>query len=271
MLNVRRGKGFTLIELLVVIAIIAILAAILLPVFAQARAKARQATCASNLKQLEMGCIMYASDNDQAYPFWQWAHDWAGGDYPNHFQGLWINSIYPYVKNAGVYTDPSDVGGLTMANSDVFWWASGNLIQDGVQPALLNQTVSYAYNEPLEDSGGPLGGSWSGPTTDALVKKPAETMQIADSITALTGWPNPDFPDPNNPNDFKHKCIVRRVAYANQNDGTWSSDCATALPQWDSGSRHNAGAEIGFFDGHVKFFRNSQVTNDLYRGDGTGG
>src|ERR1041385_1617240 len=64
----RRRSAFTLIELLVVIAIIAILAAILFPVFAQAREKARQATCVSNLKQLGTACLMYAQDYDESYP-----------------------------------------------------------------------------------------------------------------------------------------------------------------------------------------------------------
>src|SRR5262245_33152461 len=62
-----RRRGFTLIELLVVIAIIAILAAILFPVFAQARAKARQATCVSNLKQLGHGLLMYTQDYDETF------------------------------------------------------------------------------------------------------------------------------------------------------------------------------------------------------------
>ena len=69
--SVRR-QAFTLIELLVVIAIIAILAAILFPVFAQARAKARQATCTSNLKQLVTATIMYQQDYDGAFPYWNW-------------------------------------------------------------------------------------------------------------------------------------------------------------------------------------------------------
>src|SRR5207302_3892260 len=68
----ERREAFTLIELLVVIAIIAILAAILFPVFAQARAKARQASCTSNLKQLNLAVIMYKQDYDETFPYWNW-------------------------------------------------------------------------------------------------------------------------------------------------------------------------------------------------------
>src|ERR1700760_1989216 len=75
LLTVRRREAFTLIELLVVIAIIAILAAILFPVFAQVREKARQATCASNQKQIGLGILQYVQDNDEIYPF-------AAGNYP---------------------------------------------------------------------------------------------------------------------------------------------------------------------------------------------
>jgi prepilin-type N-terminal cleavage/methylation domain-containing protein len=67
-----RRSGFTLIELLVVIAIIAILAAILFPVFAQAREKARGAACLSNTKQLTTGFVMYAQDYDETFPQWNW-------------------------------------------------------------------------------------------------------------------------------------------------------------------------------------------------------
>jgi prepilin-type N-terminal cleavage/methylation domain-containing protein/prepilin-type processing-associated H-X9-DG protein len=273
----RRNTAFTLIELLVVIAIIAILAAILFPVFAQARAKARQTACLSNLKQLNLGFQMYIQDYDETFPYWSWGQSYSGASTatspnatitPNHFESLWINAIYPYVKNNQVYACPQDVGNLTPANSSVFWWSSGDLIADGINPTLVNQNLSYGMSEPLEQ--GSLFGSNGTGSKLAGIQKPAETFVLADMITLLSAGPygNGNFPDPSNPNDPQHNCIIRRIAYANQNDGTWSGDCTTALPAWDSGSRHSAGGEIGFADGHVKFLRNTRITNDLYRGDG---
>ncbi len=103
-----RSKGFTLIELLIVIAIIALLAAILFPVFARAREKARQASCASNEKQIGLALLQYAQDYDERYPagLQKWAG--AGGE-------GWAGDIYNYVKSTSLYTCPDDrtVGGTT--------------------------------------------------------------------------------------------------------------------------------------------------------------
>jgi prepilin-type N-terminal cleavage/methylation domain-containing protein/prepilin-type processing-associated H-X9-DG protein len=103
-------KGFTLIELLVVIAIIAILAAILFPVFAQARAKAKQTSCLSNMKQIGLGLMMYAEDYDQTLPSSYYYLNGAnsGGGYMH-----WSGMIMPYVKNEKIFVCPeSPFGGF---------------------------------------------------------------------------------------------------------------------------------------------------------------
>lgn len=105
--------GFTLIELLVVIAIIAILAAILFPVFAQARAKARHTACLSNTRQIGMAALMYAQDYEETLPPWR-INDllyWVGGrgvvsDPLDKTQGL----LYPYLKNGEINRCPSFTG-----------------------------------------------------------------------------------------------------------------------------------------------------------------
>lgn len=114
-------RGFTLIELLVVIAIIAILAAILFPVFAKAREKARQSSCLNNLKQLSLGMIQYTQDYDERFAVFSTGRmtgAYGSGPVPGaadfnwvpgwtQYQDTWINKIYPYVKNTQVYKCPS--------------------------------------------------------------------------------------------------------------------------------------------------------------------
>ncbi|HZP81898.1 MAG TPA: DUF1559 domain-containing protein [Chthonomonadaceae bacterium] len=98
----RRRSGFTLIELLVVIAIIAILAAILFPVFAQAREKARTISCLSNTKQLGLGTLMYVQDYDESFPMSLYFHDLTT------FRAFAVyDAIFPYTKNAGIVACPS--------------------------------------------------------------------------------------------------------------------------------------------------------------------
>ncbi|GAB4468033.1 MAG: DUF1559 domain-containing protein [Armatimonadaceae bacterium] len=138
-------RAFTLIELLVVIAIIAILAAILFPVFAQAREKARQTSCLSNMKQIGLGAMMYYQDYDEQGPVvWHW--DWQGsGTYGPMY---WDIAIAPYIgqrvrpgigadrPNTGIFTCPSDtVARVTEYNSNTprsysvncayNWWGNG--------------------------------------------------------------------------------------------------------------------------------------------------
>ena len=117
-------RGFTLIELLVVIAIIAILAAILFPVFARAREQTRATTCLSNCKQLQLACIMYLADSEGVYPvpYLEWANA-VGDPWGELYQGhagignaaqqdyarnaSYLAQLNPYIKNLGLHICPS--------------------------------------------------------------------------------------------------------------------------------------------------------------------
>src|SRR6185437_593778 len=128
MLKLR--KGFTLIELLVVIAIIAILAAILFPVFAQAREKARQATCLSNLKQIGLATLQYNQDYDEY--FYAHRYNLTGGaqnplisaPHGNNISGkaltkmFWISMLQPYTKSYDVFKCPSNPNAWVVSNTD---------------------------------------------------------------------------------------------------------------------------------------------------------
>jgi prepilin-type N-terminal cleavage/methylation domain-containing protein/prepilin-type processing-associated H-X9-DG protein len=104
-------RAFTLIELLVVIAIIAILAAILFPVFAQARDSARQTTCLNNCKQLGTGLMMYAQDYDETFPSWSFNSSPGGLMYGPRWTAwgysTWVDALMPYVKNDKVFACPN--------------------------------------------------------------------------------------------------------------------------------------------------------------------
>ena len=110
-------KGFTLIELLVVIAIIAILAAILFPVFARAREKARQTSCLNNVKQLALGAHMYFQDYDERTLSYR-------HERPGNTSIKWQHMMLPYVKNSQLYLCPSGdrtYGSGTVATSHYGW------------------------------------------------------------------------------------------------------------------------------------------------------
>ena len=111
-------RGFTLIELLVVIAIIAILAAILFPVFAKAREKARSASCLSNEKQLALAMLQYSQDYDETFPAMSLGANLSAAVVPedptfgyyttnSNWWNCWTNGIYPYIKNVQIYKCPS--------------------------------------------------------------------------------------------------------------------------------------------------------------------
>jgi prepilin-type N-terminal cleavage/methylation domain-containing protein/prepilin-type processing-associated H-X9-DG protein len=110
----KRSRAFTLIEILVVVAILAILAAILFPVFAQAREKARQASCLSNTKQIGLAALLYAQDFDETLPPWRVSNllYWVGGrPAPSGPLDKTRGLIWPYIKSGSLHRCPSYVGG----------------------------------------------------------------------------------------------------------------------------------------------------------------
>ncbi len=117
------SRGFTLIELLVVIAIIAILAAILFPVFSKAREKARQASCMSNLKQIGAALTMYTEDYDGTYP--------RGQFWPFDSSYTWIMVLEPYVKNTQVFRCPSGGNDPYGYGYNIAYWGAGDWV-DGM-------------------------------------------------------------------------------------------------------------------------------------------
>jgi prepilin-type N-terminal cleavage/methylation domain-containing protein len=135
-LVVECNSGFTLIELLVVIAIIAILAAILFPVFAKVREKARQTSCLSNEKQIGLGLIQYSQDYDELF---------MGGNNPPYYNTGWIGPMYPYVKSTAIFKCPDDptvdAGGGTTATSYSFNY---NLSPPHIGLANAGQPISIA-------------------------------------------------------------------------------------------------------------------------------
>jgi prepilin-type N-terminal cleavage/methylation domain-containing protein/prepilin-type processing-associated H-X9-DG protein len=258
----RIQSGFTLIELLVVIAIIAILAAILFPVFAQAREKARAATCVSNLKQLSLGMLMYSQDYDETIPQWKWDQSYASGSgSKNNATTVWWNAIYPYVKNVGVYACPSQRYTYTLAQDGHWGWFSKTAASViGLNPVFANAKIGYGANEPL---------TYQQPALASL-SKPSDSLILADMATSLTGWEGSGDYDPNTPSKPANNWRMYRVAYAEGFDkitNYYSLGPHVTGPfnaAWDAYARHQGGQNIAFADGHVKFRTVGATTMPLY-------
>ena len=232
-----RTRGFTLIELLVVIAIIAILAAILFPVFARAREKARQSSCLSNIKQLVLGVKMYAGDNDDRMPSVSVTAvvGWPApnGDTNTPPWAPWSVAISPYLKNIQIFNCPS---------VSTAWDGGATDPATGVLGEKFNK-ISYGINEYI--TGGkylwcypPMGES-PPPVKISRIHFPSQLMALAEK----------DCPD--------YWFIDTMYTYAGD-----------AVPGHESVamSRHNDGCNIAFVDGHAKFMQGSSIPRDNWDG-----
>lgn len=229
--NARRG--FTLIELLVVIAIIALLASILLPVFATARERARQSSCLNNEKQMGTAILTYTQDYDEKMP--------PPTDTGNAGTTLgWAGKIYPYVKSAGVFKCPDDSTAAPPVATPQFFNCSygfntnaqwGNAFVSPVQPVGLSQFQSPASTVLLFEVD----------TSAVDLLNPGEASAARGNAGIKCGGVSLPATTP------------PTVLYAT---GNLPGRTMTVTPK----PRHNDGANYLLDDGHSKFFRPDQVS-----------
>jgi prepilin-type N-terminal cleavage/methylation domain-containing protein/prepilin-type processing-associated H-X9-DG protein len=217
-----RRTGFTLIELLVVIAIIAILAAILFPVFARAREKARQTACLSNVKQLGLAYMMYLSDYDEVFPphvtertATPGTPDTAEARAPFSYK----TKLAPYVKNDQVFKCPSAPAWPTPAAGQWFTTDYGNNHNEMYLPG-ASQQAFYIANPDF---------GFNDATTVGSITYPAQFIMLGDAGRS-DGSPSRGgmYPQP------------------------WAFDNATQARMY---GRHNDGANVTYADGHAKWTR----------------
>jgi prepilin-type N-terminal cleavage/methylation domain-containing protein/prepilin-type processing-associated H-X9-DG protein len=244
-----KRTGFTLIELLVVIAIIAILAAILFPVFAKAREKARQISCASNEKQLGLAFMQYAQDYDETLPT-------GTDDSPAGPWGAsWAGRVNAYVKSPALYHCPDDT-------------------TNPVGSALTSVALSYNYNRSIPFTN--PGAGFNGPAGNlAGLNAPAKTVLLCE----IEGDPVDVAADliPHNDFNINQSIGLNGVweAYINNHNvyvkfvtGQLGGRAAAAPGSTYGGyidgttkGRHTDGSNFLLADGHVKWYRGSAVSS----------
>jgi prepilin-type N-terminal cleavage/methylation domain-containing protein/prepilin-type processing-associated H-X9-DG protein len=254
----RMRLGFTLIELLVVIAIIAILAAILFPVFARARENARRSSCQSNLKQIALGIKQYLQDYDEKFPLVAW--NLSSSPY-----GGWAYIIQPYVKSDQIYQCPSQANrdnvtpsltSDTPGYSDYFYNSNlGYATTSGSCPNVVpynKQTVSeseidFSSNVIMIGDGG------RGPSDNIANYPPQASYDAGTDYTSIAS-PSP------NPNTTRP--ISRYVPgwYTRQTDnlGVYAFKDGKYLQMVNN--THFEGMNLAFADGHVKWYKPEKMT-----------
>ncbi|MHB8997602.1 MAG: DUF1559 family PulG-like putative transporter [Armatimonadota bacterium] len=225
-----RRHGFTLIELLVVIAIIAILAAILFPVFAKAREKARQSSCLSNVKQMILGVMQYAQDYDERYPGGLTGSDTSQGPVTRstYFTVAKATSdiIFPYVKNTQLFTCPSSPNPASTYSSN------------------------YGFNSRLCPQ---LTTAGTAAVSLGQVTRPAEVFCVLDAGPYMVGWDHDMLTPQGSFWYVPGTCGSRNPA------GVGAVALTGASMQDFVSGRHNEGINVGLADGHAKWFAGSSI------------
>lgn len=253
-------RAFTLIELLVVIAIIAILAAILFPVFAQAKESAKKANDLSNAKQMAVGFIMYSADVDDVLPIAYPDNNLASYTTPwnrttssdlgyARRQAFWTNSTYPYIKNYKLH----EIVGAPTTN-----WFS--ISEDSVNP--MHYRDGYTYNSYLN--------VWPASGVD----KPADVVLLwpGNGKQNLTGFGN-NYPLPYfKTSGFPSNSAMGSTPYKFTNTG---SDCLYTLGIWTGGDAWDyrifaGGFNMSYVDGHAKYVKAGSSKSPWSKVDSSG-
>lgn len=274
----KTRKGFTLIELLVVIAIIAILAAILFPVFAQAREKARAISCLSNMKQLGLGLYQYTQDYDEQliknyYAFPSDPVNGWGTNGPVFYN--WRHAVQPYIKNIGIMACPSS----QYFNNSAYWTWTTNI--DASKTTGNWMPPSYAVNSHIIGfaNGCSVSCVNTPPGTDgmAAIDAPADTILAVDS---RSGWTDTKVLFAN---ESVGDCMVGQdghtyqggvvPAYANtlisgHAPSGPNGGCPACIGAYQA---HQGRINMIFFDGHAKAqsLSHTMQPNDLWVADPT--
>jgi prepilin-type N-terminal cleavage/methylation domain-containing protein/prepilin-type processing-associated H-X9-DG protein len=229
-------RAFTLIELLVVIAIIAILAAILFPVFAQAREKARATACLSNQKQIGLALMQYVQDYDETWPCGRFTTSSTGSTFPNGIG--WAQAAYPYIKSSGLFKCPSD-------DTNVPSGAPNNVV------------MSYAMNANLAG------------LADSLLTKPAMTVASVE-VSGNDGYVQPAVNPPTDLDTRAPAASGPQTVTDGSAGGLMRGQYRTGtigVPARTLGSsrvglaRHNEGSNFLCADGHAKWCRGQAVSS----------
>lgn len=238
---IQKG-GFTLIELLVVIAIIAILAAILFPVFGRARENARRSSCQSNLKQIGLGLIQYSQDYDERlvqniYPAVNTSNGPAAGSSATRWR--WMDAAYPYIKSAQIFVCPSD-----SINDEYIYNAPGI----GSANSPTSEFGSYTMNSSTPAGVGGLGGPGqeNAGISMAAVSAPSTTLWVMDGTTGSSNniWNVQRFMGASA--QTINNAAIKAIQSTTQHSAT--------LPE-----RHLETNNCLFMDGHVKSMKLSTL------------